>query len=198
MKVPKHIELHRACGVDTDDYQFSAIHRLPGRVVACDGIVAASVLIEGVDPAEGPIDPRAWAEASRGASGVGEIRETGVGQMASADPAKPSKIFRAPTAGTPPPVEDLFRETAAAYERAGEDLVLMLDAEALYRLSQAIGGQAGVRIRIPISRSRTGDVDAVTVADSLGILVSPIADSSGAEGLILPIVGEDICGRRDG
>jgi len=198
MRVPKKFELHLATGDNQGDMQLDVIRVSDdGRSVeATDGVIAARVALgeTGVQRAPGEelspgavIRAKAWAEATRGSTGEGELRLGFNEQRARSGEGKPELIFPPPeTAGTErPPIDGLFQEALDdIFERL--TITVNLDAEALVRLQRALGAKEGLSITLPVRRRSTGGC----ASPSGPIMVHPLEREIAAVGIIMPIVVE--------
>jgi hypothetical protein len=181
MRIPKRFQLHLAAGQD------GVLQVLDGRVCATDGVVVAALPFGSevqLDPGE--VVPEgsflvlhAWAQAVKGSQGAGSLwlSETG-NQIACAGEGKPTVHFAPDTRpGEAPPIALVLEEIEAQRGAAS----LLLDAEALYRLSRALGAGEGVRLEFRLNE--TGR------CCSSMIRVTPV-EGGNAVGGIMPIVKE--------
>jgi len=202
VRIPKRLELHLAAGEDTPEMHLDVVRVSDrgGAVVATDAVVAARVpvgpgLVE-AEPGEeiipgAALSTRAWAEASRGSTGHGTLRLSFGEQVACAGERRPSMHFRPPeaAAGAERPPVDAMLEQAEAEYGVFQVVDLILDPEALHRLSRALGcGREGLRLRIPLTAG-SSHRDWARLADTVGVLVEP-AEGGGPTGLIVPISRE--------
>lgn len=199
MKIPKRFKLHEAAAEDTPALRLNVVRVIGQHLIATDGVIVASVPVggaavtrqqreAGLVPALAPgeplpqvlIDPRAWAEATRGSKGTGELRLEPNEHRAKAGDDKPATVFEPPRG---PIGEQELPPAAEALEEArlAQGFEVCLDAEALARLQRALGSEEGVRLRFAVGSD--GKCSSPLVA------VEPV-DGSPAFGAIMPIVRE--------
>ena len=193
MKIPKRLETHLAAGPAGGDLRLDVIRVSDdGRSIeATDGVIVARVPL-GPDSARreageemvpgAVLEPRAWAEAARGSVGEGTLRLQFGAQAACSGEGKPALLFPPPATEAPgerPPIDSCLR-LAIEDVKAGPRVDVLVDAEALYRLSRALGAREGLRLRIAVDRRG---------APSFGLVVEP-AEGGGAVGVLMPISRE--------
>lgn len=165
MHWPKRFKLHEAAASKPDDtpYQTEVIQGHGPWLYAVDGVGVARVPVLGVsersgadlprleageDPPMGIIPPKAVQEAAQGSSGQGRLVLLGPHAVeAQRDAGKPWMRFERPAQGELPPVDQVFRTVAQEAPPGAQEVEVCLDAEALVRLSRAIGAGEGVRLR---------------------------------------------------
>lgn len=193
MKIPKRLETHLAAGPSGGDMQLDVLRVSDDgkHIEATDGIIVARVPLGGdsVRAEAGEelvpgavLEPRAWAEAARGSTGEGTLRLQFGAQAACSAEGKPSLLFPPPAQrgeAERPPIDSCLR-LAQEDLAAGPSVDLIVDAEALYRLSRALGAREGLRLRIPVQRGQ---------APAFGLVVEP-AEGGGASGVLMPISRE--------
>lgn len=167
---PKRFRLHEAAASKADEtpYQTEVVQGHGSALYAVDGVGVARIPILGPDerpgadlprlerdegPPMGVLPPKAVQEAAQGASGSGRLVILGPHAVeAQRDVGKPWMRFERPTQGDLPPVQEVFA-TAAQEPPAGVRRVeVCLDAEALVRLSRALGAGEGVRLRFLVDQ----------------------------------------------
>jgi len=194
VRIPKRFQLHLACGEDTPALELGTIRVDGDRLVATDGVIAASLPVSGhgvaLSPGEPLVDglrirPAAWATAVKGTTGEGRLTllPDARTHVAESAPGRPLVHFTAPTTVAGAEVPPVLEAIEAAFERLsdGFPVEILLDPEALHRLARALGAREGVRLRFSV-----GDDGRCR---SEFVYVTP-AEGGGAEGAIMPISRE--------
>lgn len=162
---PKRFRLHEAAASKADDtpYQTEVVQGHGSMLYAVDGVGVAQIpvlgptersgadlprLEQGEDPPTGVLPPKAIQEAAQGSSGHGRLVILGPHAVeAQRDAGKPWMRFERPTQGELPPVHEVFQRASQEPPAGAQRVEVCLDAEALVRLSRAIGAGEGVLLR---------------------------------------------------
>lgn len=190
MRIPKRFKLHLAAGHDTAELQLEVLRIKAGTIRATDCTIAAEVPLAAntVRPGAGEalaagalIEPRAWADATRGSKGEGELRLDEKMQVVVSE-HKAELHFLPPPRGPAPDIDLLFELAFSAGTKGDRPAEITLNAEALHRLSQALGAEKQeVRLRFYVDDRGRATPDPVAVLP---------ADGNGARGVILPVMTE--------
>lgn len=167
---PKRFKLHEAAADKSDgDYRFDQVHATGDRLVAVDGVAIAAVpllradersgadlprLEPGEAPPQGSLPPKAFQEAAQGSTGQGRLVVLGPHAVeAQRGAEKPWMRFEREVGVQRPPVEDVLAQgDAMLREQDGATVQVCLDAEALVRLSRAIGSSQ-VRLTFRVDKA---------------------------------------------
>lgn len=206
MRTPKRFKLDKAAApkVGVDELPLAAIYYRDGALWATDGRAIARVpllkaperpgaelprLERGEEPPQGPVPPRAWAEATKGKTGEGRLVATPTGHEGQSDEGKPWVRSERPDGALD---DAMWQELEGAVQAAqeppsgdGRAVELSIDAEALVALSRALGGDGGVRLRFVVGPDGRPD------AGRGQVLVQPV-DRRGKDepmGIIMAVLG---------
>lgn len=165
MNWPKRFALHEAAArkPDQSPFQTDVVQAHGNRLIAVDGVGVAMVPVlavaerSGADlprlepderPPMGVIPPKAIQEAAHGSTGEGRLVVVSPAAVeAQRGPGKPWVRFDRPPTGELPPVAEVFEIVDRPAPEGHRSIEVSLDAEALVRLSRAIGAQEAVRLR---------------------------------------------------
>lgn len=170
MHWPKRFRLHEAAASKADEtpYQTEVIQGHGSALYAVDGVGVARLPVLGPDerpgaelprlergeaPPVGVLPPKAIQEAAQGSSGAGRLVILGPHAVeAQRDAGKPWMRFDRPAQAELPPVQEVFERVVQEPPAGAHWAEVCLDAEALVRLSRAIGAGEGVRLRFLVDQ----------------------------------------------
>lgn len=199
MKIDKRYRLHEVATRDGGDHA-EAVRADGNRLIAVGtaSLAVVPILLPGQrsgstlprlelgeDAPDALIAPRAIAEATRGSKGEGILRIGKDTTEVCAGDGKPWTRWENPT-GTFPTVDEILSMPERPPSETHEYVEVCLDAEALVRVSRAIGADEAVRLRFLVNKI-TGRCDAAGEAHG-AIEVRPVREPDDGSGILMAVV----------